>query len=339
MRKLKTRWILAGVIALGTIGGLTWSPRPVKDVPPPERVLQPATSNTPHENLAVAHLREIGALKSTLYYHDKVRHLLEQARQLLSKGLPPASTALGDKPLDSKPRVDANGQLVIDAELMRHFRFYFSLLTNEEPVELAMARLLGQMNDLDPGVREQVMAALVSYLNTEYSRQDFYLIRQGELQQRSSEWMNSVHPDDPSSYRSAAFSQYGFQMETLEQERQVTSTYGGKLAEALFQDEMAQHHQLMERARVATAPGLNTETRIEQSMPLYGLTPRMDASDPNVFAQYLELDSALIKNAPGTDARSVRALRERYFGAAMADRLEQIYTPETAAQKGESRSY
>lgn len=323
---------LALLVTIVVIAALWWAPsddfREIAASAGPSQPAPGATDAAAGPALqATTALQQRGVIKAPQYYHGQVEAQLAAARAALDRGLPPPPPHAGDQAIAHPLRVGADGHLVLDSQLMRHFRFFRELVSNEEPVTTALGRLLSQLDALPEPARGEARAALVSYLNVEGAKQELHRARSAELEQHQQAWQGDLRPDDAAGYQALAHRIYDFQRETLSQDAYITSVYGGRVGEALYAEEARQNALQNEQALLSTDPSLDTTTRIEKTMALFDLQPGMDVNNGNVFAAYLALDAAVIKNIPALNSSQRRALRERYLGPAMAERLERIYGP------------
>ncbi len=209
----------------------------------------------------------------------------------------PLPVALRDTDNDGALPVDGDGRLIVTRDLRRFFDYF--LISGDESPDVVRTRIVGAITArLSPPADAETISLLDRYLA--YRNRVRELASTGEI------------PDG-----------LGDRFERLRAIRR--EVLGEQDAEALFGAEEADLFVALAQHDVTRDPAMSADEReraadaLEAQLPEEARVAREEATAPLRLAR----EEQALRDAGG-DAADVRALRERYFGADAADRLEAL---------------
>lgn len=218
----------------------------------------------------------------------------------------PVDVELGPRPLPKSLEgtevpgglgADAEGRLIV-APGVRVLFDYFLSATGEEPLEVIRGRIIAEIRRrLPPSAQEEAIALLDRYLDYRERARELYMAGARENLDARLEQIRALRRD----------------------------VFGEKDAEALFGEEEAVDYVAAAQAEIARNTSIPEEERqrriaeLDRQLPEEARQAREEVMKPlRFFAEQDEL------RARGASTQEIRALRERYWGAEAADRLEQV---------------
>lgn len=214
--------------------------------------------------------------------------------------------SLQDTEVDGNLRVDANGNLIVDAEV-RYFFDYFLVATGEEPEANIRARVLAEIRKrLPPKAAAQAVDVFEQYMKYRDEVADLTSNPHGaeELEARLGD------------------------LKRIRREQ-----LGPANAEAMFAEEEALDAVTVERKKIEADPSLTLEEKRLRSEALEAqLPPELRVARAQSMAPLRNLQEEQAMIAAGATPEDIRQFREQTVGPTAAQRLEQMEKEEAAFQ-------